>query len=93
MNQEKVWDDLAEQWHNFRQLKFRPVYDFIEKYQPKKGKNPAIEKIKKQLERFDKIVNVNILMKPYTSQTQRSDCRLIMNSSSTKLQLNMVCFT
>ncbi|MFH1592217.1 MAG: class I SAM-dependent methyltransferase [Candidatus Woesearchaeota archaeon] len=38
MNQEKVWDILAKQWHNFRQLKFRPVYDFLERYQLKKGR-------------------------------------------------------
>ena len=38
MTQQKVWDNIAEQWHNFRQSKFRPVYDFIEKYNPKIGK-------------------------------------------------------
>ena len=38
MNQEKVWDAIADQWHNFRQQQFKPVYDFIERYQPKKGK-------------------------------------------------------
>ena len=38
MDQEKVWDEIAEQWHHFRQQKFMPVYDFIEKYNPQKGK-------------------------------------------------------
>ncbi len=38
MNQEQVWDTIAEQWHQFRQIKFKPVYDFIERYKLKKGK-------------------------------------------------------
>ena len=38
MDQEKVWDEIAEQWYHFRQQKSRPVYDFIEKYKPKKGR-------------------------------------------------------
>ncbi len=38
MNQKQVWNSIAEQWHNFKQIKFRPVYDFIERYKPNKGK-------------------------------------------------------
>src|SRR3989344_4159076 len=38
MNQKRVWDAIASQWNNFRQAQFKPVYDFIERYQPKKGK-------------------------------------------------------
>ena len=38
MKKELVWDDIAEQWHKFRQQKFKPVYDFIEEYKPRKGK-------------------------------------------------------
>lgn len=38
MNQEKIWDAIAEQWHHFRQGKFEPVSNFIKKYDLKRGK-------------------------------------------------------
>lgn len=38
MEQEQIWDKIADQWNNFRQQKFKPVYDFIQRYKLKKGK-------------------------------------------------------
>ena len=38
MDQREVWDSIADQWDNFRQVKFRPIYDFLERYPLKKGK-------------------------------------------------------
>ena len=38
MNQEKVWDEIANQWHNFRQQKFKPVHDFLLEFNINKGK-------------------------------------------------------
>ncbi len=38
MNQKQVWNAIADQWNNFRQIKFMPVYDFLERYKPKQGK-------------------------------------------------------
>lgn len=38
MNQKQVWNKISSQWYNFRQTKFSPVYDFLERYKPKKGK-------------------------------------------------------
>ena len=38
MNQEKIWDAIAEQWHHFRQGKVETVYGFLGKYCDKKGK-------------------------------------------------------
>ena len=38
MHQQEIWNEIADQWSNFRQQKFKPVYDFIQDYQPKKGK-------------------------------------------------------
>jgi len=32
MNQEKIWDEIANQWHDFRQVRFQPVYWFFENY-------------------------------------------------------------
>lgn len=32
MNQEQVWDNIAEDWYHFRQQKFPELYWFLEKY-------------------------------------------------------------
>jgi ubiquinone/menaquinone biosynthesis C-methylase UbiE len=38
-SQEKVWESIAAQWNNFRQMKFQPLYDFFERHcKGKKGK-------------------------------------------------------
>ena len=38
MHQQEIWNEIADQWSNFRQQKFKPVYDFIQDFKPKKGK-------------------------------------------------------
>ena len=38
MNREKIWDSIAAQWHHLRQSEFKPVYDFIKIYKPRRGK-------------------------------------------------------
>ena len=38
MDQESIWDNVSDQWHHFRQSKFKPVYDFIKIYKLRKGK-------------------------------------------------------
>lgn len=32
MNQEKIWDTIADSWHHLRQKQFQPVKDFQERY-------------------------------------------------------------
>ena len=38
MKQEKIWDEIADQWNDFRQQKFKPTYDFLERFVKNKGK-------------------------------------------------------
>jgi len=38
MNQEKIWDTIAESWYHLRQKQFQPVKDFQERYKLEKGK-------------------------------------------------------